>query len=171
MRTKFIKLLYFNFNYCKLPELAGRFTAFKKPNLNFCFLTYHANWKLTILQQKLKTQFGICGTPSELLKNFLSERQQYLDFEGEISEFANVTCGIPRRSLLGPLLFLLYLNNLPTITNFDTTLFADDIYLQITISDQNLLVFQNRVSIKNKLLVEKEQARIKLRKNQLHSDL
>ena len=123
------------------------------------------------MQQKLKTQFGICGTLSELLKNFLSERQQYLNFEGEISEFANVTCGIPQRSLLGPLLFLLYVNNLPTITNFDTTLFADDTYLQITISDQNLLVFQNRVSIKNKLLVEKEQARIKLRKNQLHSGL
>ena len=44
-----------------------------------------------ILLQKLKTQFGISGTPLELLKSLLSERQQYLNFGGDISEFANGT--------------------------------------------------------------------------------
>ena len=59
------------------------------------------------LLQKLKTQFGIRGTSLELLKNFLNEQQQYLNRGGEISEFANVTCGISLGSSLGPLLFLL----------------------------------------------------------------
>ena len=97
------------------------------------------------LLTKLKTQFGIPQTPLELLKNFLSERQLYLNFEGEISEFANITCGIPQGSSLGPLLFLLYVNDIPTITNLDTTLFAVDTYLQM--SDQNLLVLESRVNI------------------------
>ena len=79
-----------------------------------------------ILLQKLKTQFGIRGTPLKLFKSFLSKRQQYLNFEGEISEFANVTCGIPRGSSLSPLLFFLYVKDLPTIANFNATPFADD---------------------------------------------
>ena len=68
-----------------------------------------------ILLQKLKTQFGICGTLLELLKNFFSERQQYLNFGGEISEFANVTYVIPQGSSLGPFLILLYVNDLPIL--------------------------------------------------------
>ena len=100
-----------------------------------------------VLQQKLKTQFGVCEIPLELFKSFLSELQQYLNYGG-ISEFANVTCGIPQRSSLCPLLFLLYVNNFPNITNFDTTLFTHDAYLQM--SDHNLLVLQNRVNIKFK---------------------
>ena len=97
-----------------------------------------------ILLQQLKTHFGTCGTPLELLKSFFSE-QQYLNFGGEISEIANVTCKIPQRSSLSPLLFLFYVIDFPTIANFDATLFADNTYLQI--SDQNLLVFQNQVNI------------------------
>ena len=79
-----------------------------------------------ILLQKLKTKFGIRGTPLKLFESFLSKRQQYLNFGGAISEFANVTCGIPRGSSLGPLLFLLYVKDLPTIANFDATPFADE---------------------------------------------
>ena len=78
-----------------------------------------------ILLQKLKTQIAIRGTPLELLKNFLSERPQYLNFGEEISEFAYVTCEIPQGSSQVPLLFLFF-NDLPTITNFGKTLFADD---------------------------------------------
>ena len=57
-----------------------------------------------ILLQKFKTQFGISGIPLELLKNFFNERQQYFNFGEEVSQLANVTCGIPQRSSFGPIL-------------------------------------------------------------------
>ena len=109
--------------------------------------------------QKLKSQFGIRETPLKSLKSFLSERHQYLNYGGETCKFAYITCRIPQGSSLGPLLFLLYDNDLPTITNFDTPLFADDTYLQM--SDHNLLVLHNRVNI------ELEKRYCCLRKNKL----
>ena len=58
---------------------------------------------------------------------------------------ANVTCEDPLGSSLGSLLFLIYVNDLPTITNFDTTLFADIACLKM--SDQTLLVLPNQVNV------------------------
>ena len=55
-----------------------------------------------ILRQKIKNQFVICGTLLELPKIFLSERQQYLNFGGEISEVTIVTCGNFTRILARP---------------------------------------------------------------------
>ena len=57
--------------------------------------------------------------------------------KGKESKWHNVTSGIPQGSVIGPLLFVLYTNDLPELTKSDTFLFADDINIVSTITDNN----------------------------------
>ena len=56
---------------------------------------------------------------------------------GKESKWHNVTSGIPQGSVIRPLLFVLYINDLPELTKSDTFLFADDIKIFKTITDKN----------------------------------
>ena len=60
----------------------------------------------------------------------------------------NVSCGVPQGSCLGSLLFLLYINDISLISNFDTTLFADDTCLMM--ADNNLKNLEHKVQIELK---------------------
>ena len=54
-------------------------------------------------------------------------RKQYVFLNGESSKIKDITCGVPQGSVLGPLLFLLYINDLPNISkSLNFYLFADD---------------------------------------------
>ena len=85
----------------------------------------------TILLWKLYHYFGIRGTALHLIESYLSNRYQYTNVRGHYSNKLKITTGVPQGSCLGPLLFLLYINDLPLASEFDTTLYADDTALML----------------------------------------
>ena len=79
-----------------------------------------------VLLLKLE-HYGIRGTPLKLLKSYLSNRHQFVTVSGHKSQTKEVSIGVPQGSVLGPLLFLIYINDLPQSTkNMKSILFADD---------------------------------------------
>ena len=79
-----------------------------------------------ILIAKLEA-YGIRGLANKWVKDYLSSRQQFSTINGTVSKTRTVTCGVPQGSILGPLLFLVYINDLASISKeFSMILFADD---------------------------------------------
>ena len=88
--------------------------------------------------------YSIQGKLLEWIENFLKDRKQRVQVDGSSSEWADVTSGIPQGSVLGPLLFLVYINNLPDVVHSFIKLFADDakLYAVVNIA-RDATVFQN----------------------------
>ena len=74
-------------------------------------------------------QNGISGELITLIKHFLSSRKQRFVLNGQHSPWADIKAGLPQGSILGPLLFLIYINDLPNGLNSNVKLFADDMSL------------------------------------------
>ena len=73
------------------------------------------------------TYYGFRGVIQHLIRSFLSNRQQYVSINGFNSDKKYITCGVPQGSTLGPLLFILYINDLHLSMKQSTTShFADD---------------------------------------------
>ena len=96
-----------------------------------------------ILLAKLN-HYGIRGVSNDWFKSYLSNRNQYVSINGFDSGLTSINCGVPQGSVLGPLLFLLYINYLNQAIKFcKVHHFADD---------RNLLCLSNSIKKLNKLV-------------------
>ena len=87
-----------------------------------------------ILIKKLD-KYGIRNKPLQLIKSYLTDRQHLTKINDIKSDMKVINIGVPQGSVLGPLLFLLFINDLPLITDFNVKLFADDTFLSLVGDD------------------------------------
>jgi Reverse transcriptase (RNA-dependent DNA polymerase) len=78
-----------------------------------------------ILIKKME-KFGIRGNTLNWFKSYLKNRTQIVDIDGKISDPCNINISVLQGSILGPILFLMYINDLPLATDLSSFLFADD---------------------------------------------
>ena len=91
------------------------------------------------------------GVAGDLLDTFLKERKQIVVLNGQYSKWTNVEAGVRQGSILGPLLFLIYINDLPENLISNPKLFANDASLFSVIcnkhlSAQNLNEYLNKIN-------------------------
>ena len=80
----------------------------------------------SILLSKLN-HYGVRGKAYDWFHSYLSSREQFVCISGHSSDSLSITCGVPQGSILGPLLFLLYIDDLPNTSKLlSFHLFADD---------------------------------------------
>ena len=85
-----------------------------------------------ILLDKL-CNYGIRGICLKWIKDYLCNREQYVSYDNTCSEKCKILCGVPQGSILGPLMFLLYINDLSSVSKIVfTILFADDTSVFVT---------------------------------------
>ena len=93
-----------------------------------------------ILFRKLEF-YGIRGTPLKLFTSYLCGRSQYVEYNGMTSTKEKIICGVPQGSILGPLLFLIYINDLAFASSkIFSLLFADDSNLFLSGKNPNELI-------------------------------
>ena len=145
------KLLYANqYGFCKLhsTELAsvelvdrirldiesGKIPLSVFLDLSKAFYTLDHS----ILLQKLKS-YGVSGTSLQWFTSYLVNRQQLVDVAGTHSTLINLTTGVPQGSILGPLLFIIYMSDIYEASkSFHAILYADDTSLYSSLGSFNV---------------------------------
>ena len=96
-----------------------------------------------ILLRKME-KYGIRGKALMFFKSYLSTRNQIVSLNNTLSSSTFVKFGVPQGSILGPLLFLIFINDLPHATKFFVRLFADDTFL--CAQNENISILENEVN-------------------------
>ena len=92
--------------------------------INFRKAFYTVNHELLL---KKLYRYGVRGVIHNWLTDYMNNRKQYVHYDGFTSSAGNILCGIPQGSILGPLLFILYINDKSKVSdNLCPILFADD---------------------------------------------
>ena len=85
------------------------------------------------------------GVLLEWFRSYLTDRKQYVHYNGESSDLKSIYCGVRQGSVLGPLHFLIYINDLPNISaHLKFFLFADD--TNIYFESDALIKLENTVN-------------------------
>jgi Reverse transcriptase (RNA-dependent DNA polymerase) len=100
-----------------------------------------------ILKCKLK-KMGVQGMELEWFSNYLLNRKQFVSLNGINSSLLEIKIGVPQGSILGPLLFLIYINDLPLCSLFMALLFADDTTLLLAHQNFDSLIKLANVEFK-----------------------
>ncbi len=79
-----------------------------------------------ILLEKLK-YYGIDGIALKLMERYMTNRTQYMEIDGVKSDLLNLSTGVPQGSILGPLLFIIYINDIANTSKLcDFIIYVDD---------------------------------------------
>ena len=89
--------------------------------------------------------YGICGLPLEWIRSFLNDRVQRVAVDDKASDEATVTSGVPQGSVLCPILFLVFINDMPECINSKYRLFAD-----------NSIVYRTITSVADSIALQKD---------------
>jgi exonuclease III len=104
-----------------------------------------------ILETKL-SNIGVRGVELKWFTSYLSKRKQFVSLGGVTSSRREIERGVPQGSILGPLLFLIYINDLPEASSLFSQLFADD--TSLSDSDKDLIQLTSRVNTEFQKIVE-----------------
>ena len=99
-----------------------------KNNIDIIYLDFQKAFDTVQHQRLLKKLkgYGIQGKVLCLIESFLKNRKQRVQVNGSSSDWADVSSGIPQGTVLGPTLFLIYINDLPDVVHSFVKRFADD---------------------------------------------
>ena len=104
-----------------------------------------------ILLDKLRN-YGIRGIALQWIQSYHSNRSQFVTCNNTRSNFMDILCGVPQGSILGPLLFIIYINDIVNVSEkLKFILFADD--TNVFFSSENKVNLKHDIEIELKKLV------------------